>query len=72
MSREEASSPASITESVWITSAIDVKERHEVATIDVPNAFRQSPLDYKGTDKRIIMKVRGVIVDLLLMIDAQR
>jgi len=71
MSREEASSPASATKSVCITSTIDAKERREVATIDVPNAFIRTPLDYKGTDERIIMKVRGVIVDLLLMIDAE-
>ena len=71
MSREEASSPASTIESVFITSAIDAKERREVATLDVPNAFIQTSLNYKTTDERIIMKVRGVIVDLLLMIDAE-
>lgn len=71
MSREEASSPASTTESVCITSAIDAKERREVVTIEVSNAFIQTPLVYKGKDERIIMKLRGVIVNLLLMIDAE-
>ena len=50
---------------------MDAKERREVATIDVPNTFIQHPLDYKGTDERIMMKVMGVIVNLLSMIDAE-
>ena len=50
MSREEASSPASTTESVCITSAIDVKGKCEVALIYAPNTFIKTPLNYKRTD----------------------
>ena len=72
MEREEASSPTASNESVFITSAIDAKERREVATVDIPNAFIQTKIDYKNGDELIVMKVRGVVVDLLVELDPTR
>ncbi len=41
MTKEEASSPTTYTESVILTSIVDAKEGRDVATVDIPNAFAQ-------------------------------
>lgn len=66
MEREEVSSPTVSTESTMLTSVIEAAEGRDVATCDIPNAFIQTEVE--ETDKsgnRIIMKIRGVLVDLL-------
>jgi len=52
-----------------ITATIDAKEERDVMTADVPNAFIQTkmPEQAKGAD-RILMKITGVLVDLLVKI----
>ncbi len=40
--KEEASSPTAFIESVILTSIVDAKERQDVATVDIPNAFAQT------------------------------
>ena len=40
-SKDEASSPTAYTESVIMTAVIDAKERRDVTTVDIPNAFCQ-------------------------------
>ena len=42
MTKEEAISPAAFTESIILTSIVDAKERRDVATVDIPNAFAQT------------------------------
>ena len=42
MPSEEAASPTVMTESVMLTGAIEAKERRDVATFDIPNAFSSS------------------------------
>ena len=54
-------------ESIAITTVIDAKEKRDVMTADIPNAFIQAhmpPLE-KGED-RVIMKISGVLVNLLV------
>jgi len=66
MDWEDVSSPTDSTESTLITSIIDAKEGRDVGTCDIPNAFVQTKMN--PTDKhgdRIIMKIRGVLVDIL-------
>jgi hypothetical protein len=64
--REEATSPTASTEAILITGVIDAKQKRDVMTLDIPNAFVQTPIP-KGGEK-IIMKIRGRLVDLLLEI----
>jgi hypothetical protein len=67
--REEISSPAVSTESTILTAVIKAEEGRDVATCDIPNAFIQTKveeLDKQGN--RIIMKIQGVLVDLLVWI----
>jgi hypothetical protein len=57
--RDEAASPTAMTESILITGVINAKERCNVMTADIPNAFVQSNFDDKNQveGNRIIMKI---------------
>jgi hypothetical protein len=69
MQRKEVSSPTVSTESTMLTAVIEAKEGRDVATCDIPNAFFQTKveeLDKQGNS--IIMKIRGVLVELLVRI----
>ena len=64
-SKDEASSPTAATESILLTTAIEAKEERDVTTLDIPNAFLQTSLPKdETTDERIIMKLRGILVDM--------
>ena len=64
MDRDEAASPTTMTESVMITATIDAKQNRDVMTADIPNAFVQVDID-KKKGEQIIMKVRGLLVNML-------
>jgi hypothetical protein len=42
--REDAASPTASTESFLITGVIEAKQRREIMTLDIPNAFVQTPI----------------------------
>ena len=44
MSREDSASPTAMLESIILTLAIDAKEKRDVMTGDVPNAFIQTEM----------------------------
>ena len=70
MDQDEVTSPTVMTESVMLTATIEAEEKRDIATWDIPNAFIQtevSPTDDQGD--RIVMKIRGAMVDMLLEID---
>ena len=69
LTREDTSSPTVSQEAIMIVAAIDAKEGRDVMTADVPNAFIQTPIDVESRDERIIMKIKGELVDLLCEID---
>jgi hypothetical protein len=70
ITREEASSPTVSTDSTTMTAVIDAEEEREVATCDIPNAFIQIDVEEKDKDgNRTIMKIRGVLVDILCQLD---
>ena len=48
---------------------IDAKEAHDIATMDIPNAFIQMDIPYDKGQERIILKIHGALVDMLLQID---
>ena len=56
--RDQAASPTASTEAIIIM---------DVMTSDVPNAFVQTDIDQSG--ERIIMKIRGALVDMLVEMD---
>jgi hypothetical protein len=70
MSKQDGTSPTAMTESVLLTAAIDAAEERDVMTADIPNAFVQTDVPKYDGD-RIILKIRGPLVDMLLEIDPQ-
>ena len=67
LSREDAASPTVTTESIMLTAVIDAKEGRDVMSGDIPNAFVQTPMpELKEGDERVILKVTGMLVDLMV------
>ena len=66
LSREDTTSPTVSQEGIMLTTTVDAKEGRDVMTADVPNAFIQADME-EGTE-RIIMKITGVLVDLLVQL----
>jgi hypothetical protein len=67
LSKEDSSSPTASLEGILLTAVIDAKEGRDVMTADVPNAFIQTTMPKtKDGETRVIMKITGVLVDLLV------
>ena len=66
LSSDEAASPTVTLEAIFITSVIEAFEGRDIMTADVPNAFIQTEIPKKDQDERIVMKITGVLVDLLV------
>ena len=49
-----------------ITGVIETKQKRDVMTLDIPNAFVQTAVPQGKTDEEIIMKIRGPLVDMLI------
>jgi hypothetical protein len=60
ISREEATSPTVSSEAIITTGVIDAKQRRDVMTLDIPNAFLQTKIALDGD--KIIMKIRGQLI----------
>ncbi|KAG7371066.1 reverse transcriptase RNA-dependent DNA polymerase [Nitzschia inconspicua] len=63
---DETASPTAMTESILITGTIDAKQKRDIMTADIPNAFVQTHVDKQKVGERIIMKIRGLMVDILV------
>jgi hypothetical protein len=70
VSKEEAASPTVMTESILLTATIDAEEDRDVMTVDIPNAFVQTDME-NVQDERVMMKIRGPLVDMLVSLDAE-
>ncbi|MGC9294940.1 MAG: hypothetical protein ACP5E8_06680, partial [Thermoplasmata archaeon] len=67
LSREDAASPTVALESIMLTAIVDAKEKRDVMTADVPNAFIQAQMpNLDDANERVFMKITGVLVDLLV------
>ena len=69
--KQEAASPTAVTESILLTAVIDANEGRDVATVDIPNAFIQTDVENNSDGSRVIMKIRGQLVDMLVDIDPE-
>ena len=65
----EAASSIAMTESHLITSVIDAKQKRDIITADILNAFVQIDIENKTNNKQTIMKFRGLLVNILVDID---
>jgi hypothetical protein len=71
--KEETASPTATTESVFLTAVVDAEEERDVMTGDVPNAFIQAKMpEPKPGEDRVILKMTGVIVDLMVAVSPER
>ena len=68
VSKQEASSPTSHTESVFCTIGIEAEEERDVAITDISNAFVQTDLALNGKPVFVLMAIRGVLADMLVKI----
>jgi hypothetical protein len=66
ISKEDASSPTVATEAVLLSCIIDTEEGHDVAVVDIPNAFIQTRVE--NEKDMAFIKIRGVLVDILVKI----
>ena len=70
LSKEDAASPTASLESIFLTSVIEAQEGRDVMTADVPNAFIQASMpEVKEGEERVMMKITGVLVDMLVELD---
>ena len=65
ISKEEASSPTAYTKAVILTSVIDAKERRDVATVDILNAFCQAVIADEDAEHGVIVRLQGPVVEIL-------
>jgi hypothetical protein len=66
-------SPTAALESIMITGVIEAKEGRDILTCDIPNAFIQALLPKKDPgEDRVVMKITGVLVDMLVDINPER
>jgi hypothetical protein len=70
-SREDSASPTVSLESIFLLAVIDAKEHRDVMTADAPNAYIQTPLETKDGEDRVIMKITGVLVDMLVQLNSE-
>ncbi len=54
------------TEAVILTAIVDAKEKRDVATVDLPNAFCQTVITDADSEHCIIVRQRGALVDMLV------
>ncbi len=66
ISKENASSPTVATESVLLTSLVDVQENCDIAIVDIPNAFIQTVVE--DDEDKVIMRIRGHMVGVLVKV----
>ena len=69
ISREDKSSPTAHRESILLTISVHTMEGRDVMTQDIPNAFIQAHVPESPDGERIVMKIRGVLVDWLIELD---
>jgi hypothetical protein len=65
----KAAKPTAMTESHLITAVIDDEQGRDIMTADILNAFVQTDVENKTNNKQTIMKIRGLLVNLLVDID---
>ncbi len=66
--KEDVSSPTVSAKAVMLTCVIDAQEDRDVAVVDIPNAFVQTVVDEEDAEHRVIVRIRGPLVDILVSI----
>jgi hypothetical protein len=72
LSKDNSGSPTCSLEAIFLTAMIDADEERDIMTSNIPNAFIQTPMDIKEGEERVIMKITGVLVDILVEKNPER
>ena len=64
--KDDSASPTAMTKLILLMAVIDAEEDRDVATVDIPNAFIQTDVSDNEDGTRVIMKIRGPLVDMLV------
>jgi len=51
-----------------LTCVIDAQEDRDIVVVDIPNAFVQTVVDEDDAKHRVIVRIRGLLVDILVPI----
>jgi len=51
-----------------LTCVIDAQEDRDIAVVDIPNAFVQTVVNEEDTEHRVIVRIRGPLEDILVLI----
>jgi hypothetical protein len=68
ITKEDVSSTTVTAEAVMLTCVIDAQEGCNVAVVDIPNAFVQTVVTEEDAEHRVIVRIRGPLVDVLTSI----
>ena len=72
ITKEDSASPTATLEGLLLMLTIDAHENRDMMSADVPNAFIQTEMqEIKQGEERVMMKIRGVLVDMLIQLDPQ-
>jgi hypothetical protein len=72
LSRDDSASPTAALESILLTAVRDAHEERDVMTCNIPNAFIQALMpEVKDGDERVMMKITGVLVDMLVELNPE-
>ena len=63
---EDAASPTAFLESITLTSVIEAHEGRDVVMVDMPNAFVQTKLEKGPDQKKIVMRLRGAVAEMMV------
>ena len=70
--KEDICSPTVDNESIMITAEIDAKEGRDVMVVYISNTFIQTEMPHKEKGDRMVMKMTGALVDILLKLDLDK
>jgi hypothetical protein len=66
--KEDVSSPTVTAKAVMLTCVIDAQEERDVAVVNLPNAFVQTVMSEEDAEHRVVLRIRGPLVDILVSI----
>ncbi len=62
------SSPKVTAKAVMLTCVIDAQEDRDIALVDITNVFAQTVVDEIDAEDHVIVRIRGLLVDILVSI----
>jgi hypothetical protein len=68
ITKEDVSSPTVTAEAVMLTCVIDAQENRDIVVVDISNAFVQTVVNEEDAEDRVIVRIPGPLVDILVSI----